>query len=132
MLPMTDGEIYRNWLNAENPSKQVKILSELNACSQDEICNILKAQGVDFRKLPRKRKSKDENPPAKEKSDISKLKTKAESAVNGTAPVISETGAKTIAYITAIRKERDELKARLAILDAELTAIEYACGGKDI
>ena len=57
-LPMTDEEILRSFENAIVPSKQVKILAELNATSPERIAEILKKMGVDPRRLPRKKTPK--------------------------------------------------------------------------
>ena len=54
-MQMTDFEILQSFNNAAKPATQVKVLAELNACSEDRICDILKSAGVDHRKLPRKR-----------------------------------------------------------------------------
>lgn len=40
-LMMTDGEIRTSYRQAKDQKEQIKILSELNACSVDRICEIL-------------------------------------------------------------------------------------------
>lgn len=40
-MQMTDGEIRRNYKEAKNKQRQIKILAELNGCSQDEIRKVL-------------------------------------------------------------------------------------------
>lgn len=54
-LAMTEAEILRDFESAKVPCAQVKILAELNATTVEHICEILVAQGVDRRLLPRKR-----------------------------------------------------------------------------
>ena len=54
-LPMTDAEILASFNNAIQPSKQCKILAELNVTSVDRIKEILLRMGVDGRRLPRKK-----------------------------------------------------------------------------
>jgi len=54
-LPMTDAEILASFNNAIVPSRQCKILAELNATSVDRIKEIFLRMGVDGRRLPRKK-----------------------------------------------------------------------------
>ncbi len=60
-MVMTDAEILRSFNEAKSPSKQVRILAELNLVEEDEIVQILQRQGVDHRRLPRKRKKTSED-----------------------------------------------------------------------
>lgn len=43
---MTIQEIARSYKEAKNPEKQIKILAELNACSEEQIIVVLKGQKV--------------------------------------------------------------------------------------
>lgn len=43
---MTDNELRTNWRNAEDHTKQIKILAELNACSTEEITQRLVKLGL--------------------------------------------------------------------------------------
>lgn len=54
-MQMTNGEIIANYRQAKNKKEQLKILAELNACTQDEIKKILLEGGLDVRQLPRTR-----------------------------------------------------------------------------
>ena len=45
-MQMTNEEICRDYRQAKNKFKQIKILSELNQCKPDEIISILKNEGV--------------------------------------------------------------------------------------
>lgn len=54
-MQMTHGEILVSYRQAKNKKEQVKILAELNACTQDEIKKILLETGADVRELPRNR-----------------------------------------------------------------------------
>lgn len=49
-MQMTAGEIKRSYEEAKNKGRQVRILAELNNCSQDEIRTVL--SGEDKRKQP--------------------------------------------------------------------------------
>ncbi|MCR5755529.1 MAG: hypothetical protein K6G30_12060 [Acetatifactor sp.] len=40
-MEMSHEEIKRDYITAKNPEKQIKILADLNACSVEEIKNIL-------------------------------------------------------------------------------------------
>ena len=57
-LPMTDAEILREFNEAKHPAEHVRVLADLNATTIDRIKAILVAQGVDPRRLPRKRAQK--------------------------------------------------------------------------
>lgn len=52
-MQMTNEEIVTSYKQAKNKKEQVKILSELNSCSQEDIINVLLNNGVDWRSLPR-------------------------------------------------------------------------------
>ena len=54
-MQMTNGEIVASYRQAKNKKEQVKILAELNCCTQDEIKKILLEGGLDVRELPRNR-----------------------------------------------------------------------------
>ena len=70
-LPMSDAEILRDYRQASDPVKQVRILAELNNTTVERIANILVAQGVDRRKMPRKKE--DRKPFALEASEPPKM-----------------------------------------------------------
>ena len=46
-MQMTESEIVRSYNHAENRQKQIKILSELNACSKAQIREILERNGYE-------------------------------------------------------------------------------------
>ena len=46
-MQMSEGEIVRSYNHAENRQKQIKILSELNACSKAQIREILERNGCE-------------------------------------------------------------------------------------
>ncbi len=53
---MTEEQIVNSYKNAINPTKQVKILAELNLTSKDKIISVLESNGVKVKKpKPRKR-----------------------------------------------------------------------------
>lgn len=60
-MVMSDFEIVRDYKQAKDPNGQIKILAELNLCSVQEICDILRKGGIDWRKLPRPRNQKPES-----------------------------------------------------------------------
>ena len=53
---MTDAEILKSYRAAAKPAAQVEILADLNGVSVDKIKEILVAQGIDHRQLPRSKK----------------------------------------------------------------------------
>lgn len=90
-LPMTDTEILSSFNNALYPPKQVKILSELNATTEEHIKEILLRMGVDGRRLPRKKqkprfKIEKEVPVAKEKEKAADTFTKEQPEKSDTFP----------------------------------------------
>ena len=52
-LPWTDGEIITHYRQAANPYVIIGVLADLNACTQAQICGVLKRAGL---KLPVKPK----------------------------------------------------------------------------
>ena len=56
-MEMTPQEIVGSYRRATNKSEQIKILSELNACSKEDITKILEDQGVTVKTPGRKKKS---------------------------------------------------------------------------
>ena len=53
-LPMSAGEIVRSYKQAAKPEEQISILAELNACSVDEIREILLQLGVELSKAKKR------------------------------------------------------------------------------
>ena len=53
-LPMSAGEIVRSYKQAAKPEEQISILAELNACSVDEIREILLQLGVELPKAKKR------------------------------------------------------------------------------
>ena len=60
-MQMTNGEIVANFRQSKNKREQLKILAELNTCSQEDIKKILIDGGIDPKKIPitRSEKKKD-------------------------------------------------------------------------
>ena len=54
-LQMTDEEIKRRYLGADNKTQQIKVLAELNAAPKDAIRDALIRQGIREEELPPKR-----------------------------------------------------------------------------
>lgn len=67
-MQMTDSEIVRRYKNAKNKPSQIKILSELNACSEEEIKSILLANG----QLKESAKAEKTKEPAEQKQETEK------------------------------------------------------------
>ena len=130
---MTDEEILRDYREAADPCKQVKILAELNATSVERIIEILVAQGVDRRRLPRKRGENAKNAP-KPTEDYQSLpkttdtpaETPAETPTTVAVPSLCET-ARGIALcvgemVDALKARRAELSDRIGVLSEALDA----------
>ena len=58
-MEMKPSEILQSYENAQYKTKQIGVLAELNACSKDEITDILKEMGAE---LPKKKYQKKEEP----------------------------------------------------------------------
>lgn len=58
-MEMKPSEILQSYENAQYKTKQIGILAELNACSKDEITEILKEMGAE---LPKRKYQKKEEP----------------------------------------------------------------------
>lgn len=56
-MMMTDGEITASYRQAKSKKQQIEILSQLNACTKEDILEILKDH-VDPKELPRRREKK--------------------------------------------------------------------------
>lgn len=54
-LQMTDEEIKRRYIGADNKAQQIKVLAELNAAPKDAIRDALIRQGIKEEELPPKR-----------------------------------------------------------------------------
>ena len=52
-MVMDKGEILRNYNQAKHKTEQVRILADLNACTPEEIIDVLIEQGLDRIKLGR-------------------------------------------------------------------------------
>ena len=73
-MEMKPSEILQSYENAQYKTKQIGILAELNACSKDEITEILKEMGAE---LPKRKYQKKEEPakePEKKEWEEPKLK----------------------------------------------------------
>lgn len=63
-MQMTDKEIIRSYKEALNKRKQIEVLSDLNACTREDIVNILSAAGV-YNKSGKKPAKKEDIPRVK-------------------------------------------------------------------
>ena len=50
-LPMTPGEILTSYKQAANRKDQIRILSELNACTTQEVREVLASQGIPWEEM---------------------------------------------------------------------------------
>ena len=101
-MEMTKEEILRSYQEAKKKNEQIKILAQLNLCSQDNIIEILKEMGVDGRALPRLHKPK----PAEQQ----------EPTIDGPAPEIKE-AAKVV--------ENDTVNHPSHYTDGKIEVIDY-------
>ena len=103
---MTDEEILRSFKLAKKPREQVQILAHLNDTKVENIVDILKAQGVDHRQLPRNRHSDKpvEQPVAKVEQLVAPPET-------------------SCCFVDAIKTEEVRLRARLKELEDMLAPL---------
>lgn len=80
-MQMSEGEIVRSYNHAENRQKQIKILSELNACSKAQIREILERNGCEVPHYGNRYTGKVKEEPKKEpkKSSVRMSKRKKKS-----------------------------------------------------
>lgn len=90
-MEMSNSEIKRNWEAAADKKRQIQILAELNCTSAKNIREILIAEGVDHRLLPRERKHKEEGHTA-----VSLAETVGKSLAEGIAAGLAETKLPTV------------------------------------
>lgn len=135
-MQMTESEIVRSYNHAENRQKQIKILSELNACSKAQIREILERNGCEVPHYGNRYTGKVKEEPKKEpkrssvrkKSDSSNLSTRLlkseESEDVGTCQqdvgTMSETPGKQTAPLEVI----ELTQARIRQLRDEMGAIQ--------
>lgn len=67
-MKMKPEEIRREFTEAKNKQEQIKILSELNLCSREQIIEILIGQGIPEAEIPKARARKKQ--PANKRADI--------------------------------------------------------------
>lgn len=106
-LPMTEGEILREYRQAKDPKGQIKVLSELCSVSQEEIIDILARNGIDRRTLPRKRKSPDKDTASQSPS----RKSKSPDSVD------------IVGYVQSLKERRRELQSEIDKIDETLRNI---------
>lgn len=113
-LSMSAGEIVTSYKQAKDKKKQITILSQLNLCTTDEIIEILKANGIDGRSLPRTKKDKSASTP-RAKNATGEKKSKNVSKDN------------VFEYIKHLKERRSQLMMEVGTIDAELNEIAIMC-----
>lgn len=113
---MKPSEILRDYNQAADKKKQLVILSQLNSCSIEEIKQVLREQGVDYRSFPRtcsKDKSNDVRSKKKQSSEASKK------SVTDIEVVIQ--------YIKDLKERRNTLVAEINQIDKKLSEVKDLC-----
>ena len=124
-MQMSHYEIFQNYRQAKDPLAQVKILAELNNVTVEEINEILKAQGVDYRKLPRTRKNK-----AAPKVISQPITPKPEKSIkNHPVDIPKEPSIEDVTFfITKLKQRRKAACEEIAKIDDILKNIAKDCG----
>lgn len=113
---MKPSEILKDYNQAADKKKQLLILAQLNACSTEEIKQVLREQGVDYRSFPRTN-SKDKSNDAK-----SKKKRSSETSKKSVADVEV-----VIQYIKDLKEKRNALVAEINQIDRKLSEVKDLC-----
>lgn len=140
---MTELEVVSMYRQAKNKTKQVAILAQLNACTSQDIIDVLIAHGIDRRSLPRNRsgnKTKStepnkaentlETPPTPPPSP--ECTESLEETHEDTMEINIDNGGtdyeSTIKYIQSLLAERDSLEEQLLEIEKKLHSISVLCG----
>ena len=142
-MQMSEGEIVRSYNHAENRQKQIKILSELNACSKAQIREILERNGCEVPHYGNRYTGKVKEEPKKEpkrssvrmserkkKSDSSNLSTRLLKSEEQTGLIKSDesedvgTMSETPGKQTAPPEVIELTQARIRQLKDEMGAIQ--------
>lgn len=121
-MQMTNEEITRDFQQAKNKKEQISVLADLNACTAEEICEILREGGIDGRTLG----------PAKRDLTKGKRKTKAYTAaelLGQTEPDLTVLSAR----IDALLEQRDSAEKELHTISETLAKLllKMKEGGSD-
>ena len=126
-MQMTDGEVVMNVMQAKDQKAQITICADLNCCSEEHIKDILKAQGVDLRKLKTEKKKNIhgvKHKPHKKPANAEKNPANAEP--NPTAQAL----AVLYARVAELLKQRDTINEELVALDVQVNRISDAIAGR--
>lgn len=118
-MQMTNEEILYSFKTAAKPAAQVEILADLNGTSQDRIKEILIAQGVDPRKLPRQRSKHEKKA---DKTDLKK--TPGSNVVTALELEIKRLDERTDEIKQLLLSLQDEMESNLK----KMTALDEALG----
>lgn len=136
-MQMTPGEIRRDYESAKKKKEQLQILADLNACSVQDIIEVLVSEGMDRRgfswayreklaKIPIETAIKEQQAtPAGDPPPTAESRTKAD-----LKPVRHDYKAALAAirtHIEGLRAEQAALRARDVEIDAEIGEIQGAC-----
>ena len=129
-MQMTQQEIVTSFREAKDKREQIKILSQLNVCSEEEIRSILIKGGIDGRALPRKKrkepfeleeKEPTVTPAAQDQAEEEAEQTGQETGEIPAAPAPQETAGIVIPDLTnvqgqtvsALKKHKERKHSRL-------------------
>ena len=137
---MTELEVVSMYRQAKNKTKQVAILAQLNACTSQDIIDVLIAHGVDRRSLPRNRSgnktkstepNKEEYTPETPPPSPEPTESLEETHGDTTEINVDNRGTNyesTIQYIQSLLAERDSLEEQLIEIENKLHSISVLCG----
>ena len=120
-MEMSQGDIVRSYRGAADKKAQVKILADLNVCSQREIIDILIANGVKPQELPRQRQKN--KVPAEIVREVKKYEaSKKEDLIREALAMMREKIAKEVETL------RTEYETIMAEFEGKLSQIDAILG----
>lgn len=111
-MQMTNDEIIRDFRQARNKKEHIGVLADLNACTVEEIIEILREGGIDGRTLG----------PAKRGLAKGKRKTKAYTAAELTGTKACDFTAIT-ARVEELLRQRDAIERELSSIGETMSAL---------
>ena len=128
-MQMTDGEVVMNVMQAKDQKAQITICANLNCCSEEKIKDILKAQGVDLRKLKTEKKKNIhgiKHKPHKKPANAEKNPANASSE----GITVAQACAALIARVAELRKQKEAIEDELVAIDIQVNRISDSIAGR--
>lgn len=119
-MQMDPKEILRDYNSAADKKKQLLILAQLNSCNVDDIKDILRSQGVDYRSFPRSKS-------VKKQTSSPKVKNKKVPSDENSERLQKIDPASVLEYLEQLKARRNDLVKQVNDIDEELSRIKELC-----